>query len=51
MQDIIVTKKKKKYDQFLNAKVGITIFNKNGKVRTNKIINLTSLLKKESLTT
>ena len=50
MLDTISTKKKKNFHKFSKAKVGITIFNKNGKIQSNKIINLLSLLKKQSLT-
>ena len=50
MQSIISKKKKKSFNKFLNAKVGVTIFNKNGKIQSNKIVNLTSFLKKQTLT-
>ncbi len=50
MHENIIVKKKKKSYRFSKAKVGITIFNKNGKIESNKIINLSSFLKKQPLT-
>ena len=50
MQQNTVTQNNKNINQFLNGKIDITIFTKTGKVQSKNIKNLSSFLKKQSLT-
>lgn len=50
MQQNTVTKNNKNINQFLNGRIDITIFTKTGKVQSKNIKNLSSFLKKQSLT-
>ncbi len=46
MQTNLISKKKDKNFKISDYKIDITIFNKNGKIESNKILNLSSFLKK-----
>ena len=50
MQQNTVTKNNKNINKFLNGRIDITIFTKTGKVQSKNIKNLSSFLKKQSLT-
>ena len=46
MQENLILKKKEEIAKISNFKIDVKIFNKNGKIESNKILNLSSFLKK-----
>ena len=46
LQSKLVSKSKDKNETFSKLKIDLKIFDKNGKIQSNKMINLSSILKK-----